>query len=152
MAEHRSRFREVVVITNARGSRGVDMNRVCGEILARRLPEFGTRRVLVSACEGEVEDLYRVLPEERAAFLEALGAGDFDLSTHRYNEQAIRRAMRELGPGDLLLVVGTYGFQEAGPYIQDCIRRREKRWFRRLPKGTFHTTDREMICRAAVIP
>lgn len=112
--------RRLVLLVGVRGSRGVTINERNGDVIAawaRRLP-MGALVVTDSRDMTAPSDA--VLPEESAALTGALDRSGVGYRHVPHLEDAVEEALRQVRPGDVLVLAGAQGLNRAA----DLLRRR----------------------------
>jgi len=110
------RPRRLWTVYAIRGSRGVAINRVNAMALCQAVQGFD-HRLVITAADDLAGPNDRVLPEERLAFVDAVGH-----LSYRFEptvEVALARVLAEREPGDVVLLLGAHAMDTA----QDVWRR-----------------------------
>jgi UDP-N-acetylmuramoyl-L-alanyl-D-glutamate--2,6-diaminopimelate ligase len=145
METERARYRHLHVLTNIRGNRGLEMNRLRAEILARELPRHGLKHLWVSGCEEDSRLEARGTPEEKQAFLSGLKSGGLRYHWRSTNREALAGLLRRVRRGDLVFLLGGWGLEHADAELVERLRRR-RRWVRGGPEW-YGETDPLAVCR-----
>lgn len=109
----------LVVVNALRGGRGAEVNAAVARVLGlwNRSLRFAPLIVCLSRPElARYPVDHQVRDAELAAFLDAAAAEGLAVSVHAELASAVAEAVARLAPGDLLLLLGTFGMDE-GPAL-----------------------------------
>ena len=115
--------RTLRIAFGVRGSRGAGINRRLGTALARGVQAATTPvHLVVTASEDAAGARDRVRHEERDALLAALREEGIGFSYVPTLAEAVRRALRGSGEGDLVLLLGAQGMDGAAEMGREVLR------------------------------
>lgn len=114
-------YRKLHVVYGIRGSRGVTVNRENVQTLASWLPRLKMDEIIVTESVGDVTFLDLVLPEEREVFYEEIARTGLKVTSRSKMGDALRYALEQVQPGDIILLAGTQGMDRAGRRILEFI-------------------------------
>lgn len=108
-------YRQLVVVNAVRGNRGSAVNAAIARVLAKwnRKLRFGS--LIVTGSRSHVARYsadYGVRPEEMAAFVENAVREGLEVCVHEELYPAIEEGVGRLGPGGVLLLLGTFGMDD----------------------------------------
>lgn len=110
-------YRKLVVVNALRGKRSPEVNRENAKaLLELRQKKSFACLVLTASCDvvGEAD---RVLPEEEKAFL-SVWAGEDRVKYYLTLEEAIDFALKQVKPGDLLVLLGAQGMDAGADLVR----------------------------------
>jgi UDP-N-acetylmuramoyl-L-alanyl-D-glutamate--2,6-diaminopimelate ligase len=145
-------YRRLIVVTNVRGARGQEINRTCASLLAKNLPAFRLRALLISNCSEMNHGWTAVTPEERTAFAEGLRTGPVQPKWMTTNLEALKGAVLAAGKDDLILLLGNWGLEGAGRLILSMLQARQKRFWQKSRPAKFYNVDPLHLARTALFP
>jgi UDP-N-acetylmuramoyl-L-alanyl-D-glutamate--2,6-diaminopimelate ligase len=105
--------RRLHVLSGYRGSRGPRINLAMGRSLGIWLRRVGFESFCLTAAEETSDERNRALPEERAAFHEALAEQGIRYRAEDRLDRALEHLLPHVREGDLLLILGTQGMDGA---------------------------------------
>lgn len=108
-----------------RGSRGVTVNRENVQTLAKWLPKLNMDEIIVTEGAGAVTDHDLVRPEERAVFDAEIAQTGLRVTRRPELGAALEYALQSVGPGDIILLAGTQGMDQAGRRILELLSAKE---------------------------
>jgi UDP-N-acetylmuramoyl-L-alanyl-D-glutamate--2,6-diaminopimelate ligase len=118
---------QAVVVCALRGNRGPEVNARIAGILADWEPQLRFGPLIVSESRSDLREYavdYVVREDEIAAFKSAAAERGLRLSLHRELPPAIEEAVSRLGPGGVLLLLGTFGMDRGPAIARSLLRRR----------------------------
>ncbi len=114
---------ELRIAFGIRGSRGSGINRRLAVTLARSLQALERPvRLVVTASEDTAGPRDRVRPEEREAVLGALREGGVAFRYEATLGEAVRRALESCSDGDLVLLLGAQGMDQAAEIARTMLK------------------------------
>ncbi len=105
-------YKKIHIVNAIRGNRGIDINMENAEVLRLWTQALRVKSLIVTSSTDFIGSEDKVSLQEREAFLEALYKGQVAYSYEEKLRDAIERALEEVGPGDLLLLLGAQGMKE----------------------------------------
>lgn len=122
-----SGHRRVVVVCALRGHRGVAVSAAIAHVFARHAQRLGLAPLFVSLSRDAVASLdvdHRVRDEEAAAFVDVLNAAGVAVEVRAGLAGTIEAAVDRLAPGDMLLLLGTFGMDDGPRLAEEALGRR----------------------------
>gem|GEM_PF-3803145 len=117
----------VVLLTAVRGSRGEAINRANARAIARWVRDLPIRHVVVTASTEAVHPKDAVQPGEWQAFREELAHAGVLAEYHLELEPAVEAALATVRPGEILVLAGAQGLDQATPILRRLLRQRAAR-------------------------
>lgn len=114
----------IVLLTAVRGSRGEGINRANARTIARWVRRLPIRAVLVTASTEAVHPKDAVKPQEWQAFREELAQGGVLADYHLELQPAVEAALEAVHPGELLVLAGAQGLDQATPILHRLLDQR----------------------------
>ena len=102
-------FKNLRLVYAIRGSRGKTVNRENAEAIAEWSKKLGVTEIIATKSVSHVTEKDWVTDEEEAVFLEVLGNAGINVLLYDELEDAIRKAIELVNPGDLILLGGAQG-------------------------------------------
>ncbi|MGE5482843.1 MAG: Mur ligase family protein [Bacteroidota bacterium] len=115
------RPRRLILLTAPRGNRGLDINRANAATIAARAGRLPLAALLVTAAWDRADAANRATEEEVAVFREELGRSGVPHIFHSELETALQAALKEVQPGDLLVVAGTQALDTAAEMLREAM-------------------------------
>jgi UDP-N-acetylmuramoyl-L-alanyl-D-glutamate--2,6-diaminopimelate ligase len=115
------RPRRLILLTAPRGNRGLDINRANAATIAARAGRLPLAALLVTAAWDRADAANRATEEEVAVFREELGRSGVPHIFYSELETALQAALKEVQPGDLLVVAGTQALDTAAEMLREAM-------------------------------
>lgn len=114
-------YNNLYIVNAIRGSRGVEINKENGAVIANWAFLLGAKEVITTSSRDTVGEADWVNDEEKNAFIEELEKGGV-YSEHFYQlEEALDCVLRKVNKGDLILLMGAQGMNKGQNIIQNKI-------------------------------
>jgi UDP-N-acetylmuramoyl-L-alanyl-D-glutamate--2,6-diaminopimelate ligase len=112
----------IFLVTPIRGNRGELVNSENAKVIANWGREQQLLKVIVTNSEDTVQPKDKVSPGEESAFFKPLWQAGLQVSHTRTLSQALEQVLNEVGTGDMVLLLGSHPFKNAGDKIIAMIR------------------------------
>lgn len=110
-------FNRLFVINAIRGNRGLEVNRDNSKIIAHWVKEFPWVKLWITNCAELVHENDLVSEAEEDVFLQTLQSEGVDFEHSAEIKPLIRQVLKEVKPGDLILLLGAHAMDKAGELI-----------------------------------
>ena len=110
-------YDQLRLVYAVRGNRGVKTNRENARLLARRLPELGVNRIILTTSDSHMRKKDKVKDEELQVVVEELQKAGLDIDFHKEMPAALDAGLEMTKPKDVLLLAGGKGMDFAAKYI-----------------------------------
>lgn len=111
----------IVLLTAVRGSRGEAVNRANARTIARWTERLPIRAVVVTASSEAVHPKDAVQPQEWQAFREELVRAGVRAEYRLELRQAVETALDTVRPGEILVLAGAQGLDQAAPMLRSIL-------------------------------
>lgn len=114
-------YSDLYIVYSLRGNRGQTINRENALAIVSWAESIDIKKMIISLSKSHVTKKDKVLPEELELFIEVMNQHHIEIEVHEEIEEAIESSLKQVSPGDVILLGGAQSMDFGAPTILNKI-------------------------------